>query len=165
MRRFTVQLLLAIIAHGTVTATAAPLRAATRQLMAETVVVVEHSPRPPRPAAWYKYGVGVTLSFYPCHSAFFLFCSSAPCASSLVRRTASPPQPTCSPPTPTLDDARHLCRRRRRRRLSPPRHCRGIGTSPARSPLLQCCRPGSGELPLFFLLHAFYNFASVATLA
>jgi hypothetical protein len=73
---------------GTVTVTAAPLRAAMWRPPAETVGVVEHSPRSPRPwSCDINTVVGVTCSFYP-HSAFFFLRSSASCASSPDRGTA-----------------------------------------------------------------------------
>jgi hypothetical protein len=107
---------------GTVTGTAAPLRATTWQLTAETVGVVEHSHDPHDPGLFgINTGVGVTCSFYP-HSAFFFLRSAAPCASPPDRGTEKESRRRRPPACRRLRFADVWYHRRRRRRSSL-RHC------------------------------------------
>jgi hypothetical protein len=152
---------------GSVTGTAAPLRAAMWRPPTETVGVVEHSPRSPR--LWscgINTGVGVNLLFLPPQCLLLppLLCLLRFIAG--LRNRGGTPPPTCSTPAPTLDDVQHF--RRRRRRRSSPRHCWEIGSSSERSPSLHRRRTSFGKLyfPLcsspFLLL---CSFAMVTLLA
>jgi hypothetical protein len=94
---------------GTVTGTAAPLRAATWRPPAETVGVVEHLPRSPRPwSRGINTGAGVSLLFLPPQC---LLLPPLPCllrfAAGLGNREGTPPPSPLCTPAPPLAAARH----------------------------------------------------------
>jgi hypothetical protein len=134
--------------NGTVTGTAAPLRAATWRLFSETVGVVEHLPRSPR--HWSRginMGAGVNLLFLPpqCLLLPLLPCLLRFAAGPRNREGTPPLLPSCTP-APLLADVRHLHLPHRRRCSSSGYHRGEIGSLTASSPPLHRGRSNSGKL-------------------